>query len=1152
MTNTQAQKSRLLFLLLAACVLTACVAPLASADPVPVRHYVPGTTPANPDDALTFDPGAGTPALTLVPGRKPGEKAARLDQEALVAAPFPVTQAFTVEMWCRSFGPGALRGNSGATNGMLIAAGDGYWSGWRLTVGYPEAQVGFEIGRPQPSSSVHIAGGTLASGAWQHVAASWDGSTMRLYVNGLPVASGPYNGVYTPPADGKLRIGFAGSGVGSLKLDVAEVAAYDSALDPLAIFEAATDAPLPARFRPAFRRALDAQGHGDTLATIAAYRALMPQAGLPPAYRAAARLGLAQALAVQEPGQAAREYVVLVDGADVPDASRQAAVAALLALLSQGATVDIAPHTFESLLRLPGGTPSQRAAALFGYARTSRQAHSYLQARVQYDQLLQLPGLPAPDRWEASLERVHVLAEGGSLKAGHEAAQTLAGMPGVPSYFGSLALLAVAQGAERARQFDLARIAYGEVTALPGVPPSHADEAHAGLHEVDRLAAGLPAVDPVESRVQLPAVPKPALRLYVAPNGKDTNSGTRDQPFATLAHARDAVRALRPRPPGGVLVTLRGGEYRMPESFALTAEDGGTVASPVVYAAAQGETPVLSGAVKLGGFVPVQDPDALARLPQEAHGHVLQADLRAAGITDFGRLQPHGYGHTAVPIPELFFNGHPLILARWPNVGFVRTGQVTDAGAGEPNGHGMAFEYAGDRPARWVHAPDAWLYGYWYWDWADEALPIAAVDPATHQIRTSLKSLTDVRADQRFYAYNLLEELDTPGEWYLDRPKGLLYFYPPRDISTADVRFSVLETPLVTMTGTSYVTLRGLTLEGGRGAGVVETGGDHCLLAACTVRRLAGDAVVIEGGVGDGVLGCDLYTLGRGGVRMVGGDRKTLTPGGHFVENCDIHDFSRLDRTYTPAVQIEGVGNRIAHNHLHDAPHSAIRLEGNDHVIEFNEVDHVVLEADDQGGFDEWFNPSYRGNVLRDNFWHDVGSGLKAVGQSGVRLDDAISGTLITNSVFLRCSGGNFGAVQINGGQDNVMDHNLFVDCRTGISVGYWGEDRWQKFMQQTDVLAAIHQTVDVRQPPYSTRYPDLAHLDANVGVNAVWRNTVVNCHQFLSGDGDRQQTADNAARSGAASDLPKLAASVSIPLSLMGLYPSPDRPLTPNPGGTR
>ena len=369
------------------------MAPLASADPVPVRHYVPGTTPANPGDALTFDPGAGIPTLSLVPGRKPGEKAARLDQGALVAVPFPIARAFTVEMWCRSFGPGAERGNSGATNGMLIAVGDGYWHGWRLTVGYPEAQVGFEIGRPQPSSSVRIAGGALASGAWQHVAASWDGRVMRLYVNGLPAASGPYEGAYTPPSDGNLRIGFANAGVGSLKLDVAEVKAYDSALDPLAIFEAATDSPLPARFRPAFRQALDAQASGDTPAAIAAYRALMSQEGLPPAYRASARLGLGQALMGRHPEQAAQEYAVLLEGPDVPLASRQAAGAALLNLVSLGTAGDLSPRVFERLLTLPGATPQQHVAALFGYAQTLREAHSSLQARAQYDRLLRLPQL---------------------------------------------------------------------------------------------------------------------------------------------------------------------------------------------------------------------------------------------------------------------------------------------------------------------------------------------------------------------------------------------------------------------------------------------------------------------------------------------------------------------------------------------------------------------------------------------------------------------------------------------------------------------------------------------------------------------------------------------------------------------------------------
>ena len=1129
-------------LFLWAVLLTACAVPRVSADPTPVRHYVPGASPANPTDALTFDPGSGPPAPQLVPGRKLGEKAARLDQGALVGDPFPIARAFTVEMWCRSFGPGHLRGNSDTPNGMLIAVGDGYWHGWRLTVGYPEARVGFEIGRPQPSSSVGIAGGALATGAWQHVAASWDGHTMRLYVNGLPVASGPYDGVYTAPADGQLRLGFANAGVGSLKLDVTDVTAYDQALDPLAIFVAATDVPLPDRFRDAFRRALDAQGRGDTAATLADFRSLTLQVGLPPAYQAAARLGLAQALTERQPAQAAREYATLVEGADVPDVSRQAAVSALLNLFGRGEAGGLPPRVFERLLAMPDAAPAQRSAALFGYARTLRQAGAYPQSRAQYDRLLALPGLTDQDRRDASLERVKVLAEGGDLNAAHEAAHTFVRAPGVPGYYGSLALLAVAEGAAQARQFSLARNVYQEVMALPDVPPSHADEARAGLKQVGRLAKGLPAEDLADSRVQLPPAPAPAVRLYVAPNGKDTNAGASGEPFATLARARDALRTRRPLPIGGALVTVRGGEYHASESFALTSEDGGTALAPVVYVAAKGETPIFTGAAKLGAFAPVQDPDVLARLPAEARGHVLQTDLRAAGVTDFGLMRPHGYGQKAVPIPELFYDGRPMTLARWPNTGFVLTGPVTDAGAEGPAGHGMAFGYEGDRPARWANAPDAWLYGYWYWDWADAAVPVASVDPATHSLRTTAMPPMGIRAGQRFYAFNLLEELDAPGEWYLDRQKGLLYFYPPGNVQTADVRFSVLETPLITVTDASYVTLRGLTLEGGRGTGVTVTGGDHCLLAGCTVRRLGGDAVTISDSPGSGVLGCDLYTLGRGGVRIVGGDRKTLTPGGLFVENCDIHDFSRLDRTYTPAVQIEGVGNRITHCHMHDAPHSAIRLEGNDHVIAFNEVDHVVTEADDQGGFDEWFNPTYRGNVLRDNFWHDIGSGLKAVGQAGIRLDDAISGTLITGNVFLRCSGGNFGGIQMNGGKENVIDYNLFVDLPIGISCGYWGEDHWQKFLLQTDVIAATTQTVDIRQPPYSTRYPALAHLSENSGVNAIWRNTFVNVSKALSGDVGRQQTAGNVATSGSASDLPKIAASASIPLAAMGLYPSADR----------
>ncbi|MCX7597418.1 MAG: right-handed parallel beta-helix repeat-containing protein, partial [Armatimonadetes bacterium] len=261
-----------------------------------------------------------------------------------------------------------------------------------------------------------------------------------------------------------------------------------------------------------------------------------------------------------------------------------------------------------------------------------------------------------------------------------------------------------------------------------------------------------------------------------------------------------------------------------------------------------------------------------------------------------------------------------------------------------------------------------------------------------------------------------------------------------------------------------------------------------------------------------GIFACDIYCLGGGGTRVAGGDRKTLTPGEHFVENCHIYDFSRLKRTYAPAVLLEGVGNRVAHNVFHDSPGHGIRIEGNDHLLEFNEIYRVCLETDDQGGLDIWNNPTYRGNVFRYNFWHDIGDPdyVTPCGRAGIRLDDAISGVIIYGNVFLRCSQANFGGVQIHGGKENVVENNIFVDCRYGISFSGWGEQRWKEYLQSDWTVKMTRQDVDITQPPYSTKYPALARLEENADVNMVWRNVVYRCGEFLTRDRGIQDLMDN------------------------------------------
>jgi hypothetical protein len=349
-----------------------------------------------------------------------------------------------------------------------------------------------------------------------------------------------------------------------------------------------------------------------------------------------------------------------------------------------------------------------------------------------------------------------------------------------------------------------------------------------------------------------------------------------------------------------------------------------------------------------------------------------------------------------------------------------------------------------------------------------------------------------------YYAFNLLEEIDTPGEWYLDRAQGVLYFWPPSDLNHATVEFGLLAQPMLTLDQVAHVRVEGLVFDLGRYNCMTITDSADCLVAACTVRRFAGNGITIEGGRRCGVLGCDISTLGRRAIELIGGDRKTLTPGGHFVENCQIHDMGRIDRTYTPAIQLEGVGNRVAHNLMYDAPSSVMRIEGNDHVVEYNEVHSAVRESDDQGSIDVFLNPTYRGVIYRFNCFHHNGkTGREGAvhGQAGIRFDDAISGMLVYGNIFYRSANGNFGGVQFNSGRDNIVDNNIFAECKQAISGGWYGNNEGWKMIREGRAPENFY----YQDPLYLERYPAMAHMLEAPGINHVWRNVFYRCGRVLT-----------------------------------------------------
>jgi len=453
--------------------------------------------------ALTYQsvpaPNAPAEQFRLTAGRIPGRFAVHLDQGCYIGkAPALPEKAFTATLWFRKLGQGAHRGNSGTPNGMLIAAGNGYWDGWRLTTASPSGAIGFEIGRPQPSSSVGATTGPVADGDWHHLAATWDGQTMRVYVDGELSAECAYAGAYTPPVDESLRVGYADSGVGSASLDVDEVAIYRKAFTPEEVirdlyFYAHLSTKQLAQWSAGTAQSLTGLLQSDDLhqniAAAARIRLTMLQL----------RSGAITQLSAVE------ELVKILDTPGLP--SRIGAQARM-----------------ELLSLLKGGVPAPRAL---------------------YDQFMVMEGVSHTDRLSLRLGMGHALIASMDYTGACAEYAKIANMEDAPPPWRCLALMCMGHAYTRAGDYPAAQAAYEKAKAVPGEPRYRAVEIGERLREIGRLQAGKPARDPLASRTQIPARPTPALTLYVATNGKEANSGTLVSPFATLEQARDQIRGLK-------------------------------------------------------------------------------------------------------------------------------------------------------------------------------------------------------------------------------------------------------------------------------------------------------------------------------------------------------------------------------------------------------------------------------------------------------------------------------------------------------------------------------------------------------------------------------------------------------------------------------
>lgn len=641
--------------------------------------------------------------------------------------------------------------------------------------------------------------------------------------------------------------------------------------------------------------------------------------------------------------------------------------------------------------------------------------------------------------------------------------------------------------------------------------------------------------------------------FYVSPAGNDKSNGTAAAPVASLSKAQLLIKkfkAANPNYEGEIVVHIGAGNYELQAGFKLDETVTGSKQTPIIWRGVNKDKVIISGGKKIKGsaFKKVNDPAILMRVGKSAAAALYQVSLKQLGILNYGKHQSYGHGQPVVPAPlELFFNNEPLTLAHYPNTGSIKIGKVLDKGSvpriGDTSNRGALFEYTDARHAKWAGQKNIWLQGTFNYGFADDNINIEKIDTLKKQIKLvtpHLYGLGNGRDFQAYTAYNILEELDSPGEWWLDSQTGMLYVWPPSTLQAASITVSVLETPIVSIINQTYTTLEGLTIEAGRGMGIYMEGGHHNTIVGCTIRNVGTSGIFMgqgaeankgpmsidnfEGHPVSGIIGslqnylykntswnrnagydqqilsCDVYNTGSGGIYLSGGDKRTLTKANNIVENCKVHDFNRRNKFIWSGISVDGCGNKIRHCEIYNSDWQGIFVHGNEHVFEYNNIHHVTLNSDDTSPWYIGRDPSDRGNVVRYNYFHHIGNPNRM--NMGIYCDDSSADVFIFGNVFYKMET-KHGILFTNSGWDLTMKNNIIIeptDATAQISAHYYtwaaGSEK-SMFGEEGLIRARLTKSVSYTTEPYASMYPGLLdYLDTIPGTKQ-WKAMRANRNVF-------------------------------------------------------
>jgi len=531
--------------------------------------------------------------------------------------------------------------------------------------------------------------------------------------------------------------------------------------------------------------------------------------------------------------------------------------------------------------------------------------------------------------------------------------------------------------------------------------------------------------------------------FYVSPRGNDQWSGhlaepqTNDGPFATPARAAQAVRTLRKdlKEVRAVRIVFRGGTYYLDQPLEFGPDDSGTELAPVIYAAAAGEKVVLSGGRRLegGGWGEVNGHRAwIIQVPEVRDRHWRFRQLFVSGARRPRTRLPRQGEYQIQSLP-----GYTGDFLRSPTKQFVYS--------------------PGDILPTWRNLHDVEVVGIT--KWLDNRLPLESVDDQSRTVTFDRPSLFALLAGDRpgqYWVENVVEALDSPGQWYLDRPTGVLSILPAagEDLGLADIVAPRLELVL-RIVGRPDDPVHDLRFEGihfahtewqppadyasSLQAGIEVPGAivfdyaERCAMVGGGISQIGNYGIEVGVGCSDLEFSRNhIQDIGAGGIRIGhffswetdgsgqlterGRQRKAAMPQGPHSRRITVADneIAHCGRMTPEAVGIfvgDNADNQIIHNHIHHLFYSAISV----------------------GSVQDFETCKARGNVVEYNHLHDIGQGLLS-DLAGIYTCSTPASRIRFNVVhdIARRDYGGWGIYPDEGSHDLLIEKNLVYRCQDG------------------------------------------------------------------------------------------------------------------------